>query len=718
MEITKSSRCKKIVSIILVLSFLLCNAETGVKNSKDKIKAATIGSETEWNIRTINAENSYNESKNYKKIKVAVLDSGLDYDKNIPFVERKDFLHDGNESYLYQDMTGHGTSVCSIICAAKNEDRITGIAANVDLYVARILDEKNQAPVDRVIEAVNWAIEKKVNIIHMSFGTKDYSEALENVINKAYNKGILIVAAAGNNGKALEDRSTIEYPGVFDNVITVGATDKLNGMTKSSSTGKELDVVAPGDKVLADGAFEGVVVESGSSISAAHVTGMAAVLWGKYPEQSNEFIRKLLIGTANENAVKDEECGNGLVDLKYAEKSYDKMVDAYKSNIKKGMGESKAIRNAEKSLKKNNSIVEKHNEVNYINGSWDASGHRDFVDKNTKKLGKYYQITRLAAVMPDKIKEMKYLGKNKYYHGGGNYFTNSHYLFVKALKLYKGSNKKIGKGELNKYGTKISEGFSGVKNKTNKNLLKELFKECGATTKEQKGYALLGVALHNMTDAFTHNVEKEYKVGNYSYYIKVIHDEKNAPRALKWLKNTDSKYSKSVNANYRNLYNNYAIADKRKKLSGMYDRASTAAKYLISDFNNLKSKKKGKVKWLKKVDIESDKGIRLSGAKEKLKKTIKLKKTKKSKNKKNTKKKGISIPRIVFKVEKDSISIQLPKNKKNIWIDILNKAAKKNSLIGKTKIKYVKDNKSSKKTVKDHIKYKRKEVINDNLNKT
>ena len=192
---------------------MLC--DSSVQLSNNTTNAAVISSETEWNIKTINAEHSYNESKNYKKIKVAVLDSGLDYDLNIPFVERKDFVRDGEESFFYQDSTGHGTSVSSIICATKNEDRITGIAANVDLYVARILDDNNQSPVKRVIEAVNWAIEKKVNIIHMSFGTKDYSEELENVINKAYKKGILIVAAAGNNGRAGEGRSTIEYPGVF-----------------------------------------------------------------------------------------------------------------------------------------------------------------------------------------------------------------------------------------------------------------------------------------------------------------------------------------------------------------------------------------------------------------------------------------------------------------------------------------------------------------------
>lgn len=75
-------------------------------------------------------------------------------------------------------MTGHGTSVASLICARENEDRITGIAANVELYIGRIFGYGNDAPVERVVKAINWAMERKVNIIHMSFGTEEYSGEL------------------------------------------------------------------------------------------------------------------------------------------------------------------------------------------------------------------------------------------------------------------------------------------------------------------------------------------------------------------------------------------------------------------------------------------------------------------------------------------------------------------------------------------------------------
>ena len=172
---------KKIVSGVLIVT-LTVSMPIVNRTKETSVKAETISRRVEWNIKCLNAEKSYEESKNLKKIKVAVLDSGLDYDEDLPAVEKKDFLEEKELHPLYQDMSGHGTSVASIICARENEDRITGIAANVELYIGRIFGAKNDAPIERVVKAINWAIDEKVNIIHMSFGTEEYSGELEDVI--------------------------------------------------------------------------------------------------------------------------------------------------------------------------------------------------------------------------------------------------------------------------------------------------------------------------------------------------------------------------------------------------------------------------------------------------------------------------------------------------------------------------------------------------------
>lgn len=96
--------------------------------------------------------------------------------------------------------------------------KITAINPNVELYSARVLDEDKSAPVSRVVEAIYWAIEKKVNIISLSFGMTVPSAALETAVKEAYDKGILIVAAAGNHG-------VVEYPAAMEEVMAVGGTD-------------------------------------------------------------------------------------------------------------------------------------------------------------------------------------------------------------------------------------------------------------------------------------------------------------------------------------------------------------------------------------------------------------------------------------------------------------------------------------------------------------
>ena len=86
-------------------------------------------------------------------------------------------------SLLFVDDSGHGTSVAGIIAAEDNDNGITGINPNVELYSGRILDE-DKAPIDRVVAGIEWAIEKDVNIINLSFSTNKDSKYLHNAIKK------------------------------------------------------------------------------------------------------------------------------------------------------------------------------------------------------------------------------------------------------------------------------------------------------------------------------------------------------------------------------------------------------------------------------------------------------------------------------------------------------------------------------------------------------
>lgn len=591
----------KPAALILAASLLISCLEemvgykAGIPSSGVTVaKAEQKEEKPEWNIQCLNAERSYEESRKLKRIKVAVLDSGLDYDEDIPYVEREDFLGAEELHPLFQDLTGHGTSVASLICASKNDDSITGIAANVDLYAARILDENNEAPVSRVIEAVKWAMEKKVNIIHMSFGTKEYSPALHEIIRQAYNRNILIIASAGNDGTAAEDESTVEYPAAFENVIAVGATNTENRKTEISSSGAELDIVAPGEQILTAGAFGGIAVEEGTSMAAAQVTGIAAVLWGKYPDKSNRFIRELLLRSANISAGSGD-CGNGMADYTKSVGNYQKMNAVYHSWKKLGISESRAISRAGESVGINAAPLETHREVTYVTGSWEGETHEKLVKKTKGITKKDINIIKEAATAPDTVKKMMSLSKHPCFHGGGNYLANTQYLFFLARTYISKGNSTKEPG-LPSYQTVFGNKnpYKGVKKKQNikKNLSEKtreaLFKACltGGKKKwtgKKKGYVMLGAALHNATDAFSHRGYRNLG-GKPADWWKLVHPPgliKNK-KAVKTSAGYLWKMAQNSNGAYKTLYKKIAVADDADIIKPLCRLAGTAAKKILS----------------------------------------------------------------------------------------------------------------------------------------
>ena len=209
------------------------------KHEKTSVINSVDDHEVFWNIVSVGSEEggilTIDGDAALDPVKVAILDSGVDYTEDIDVYMRKNFIpgEDGI-SVIYEDISGHGTSVAGIIAAKDNDEGITGINPYVQLYSARILDENKQAPASRVVAAIDWAIEQDVDIINISFGTTVDSEEIHAAIRRAYDAGILIVAAAGNNG-------VVEYPAAYDEVVAVGAVDAKGERTEGNV--KEADVV-------------------------------------------------------------------------------------------------------------------------------------------------------------------------------------------------------------------------------------------------------------------------------------------------------------------------------------------------------------------------------------------------------------------------------------------------------------------------------------------
>lgn len=462
-----------------------------IKNKKKRKREL----QKEWNLRMINAEEENNKEPE-KKVKVAIIDSGVDECEDIEVVKKINLIPgEENVTSLFEDTSGHGTSIAGIIAAKDNGKGIVGINSNVEIYSAKVLDDYNTAPISRVVEGIYWAIENNVDIISLSFGTYTDSEVLKKAIEDASKKGILIIAAAGNGGK---DKK-VEYPAAYEEVMAVGSVNADGNLSEYSSVGEELEILAPGEKIKSTGSFEGVVVSSGTSMAVPHVVGVASVLWERDLECSKDFVRELIKVSANKQK---EEMECGIVDLKYAISIYDDFKRMYSN----GYTENKR-KQAEKKLSNNGKLEKFSDEVDYVNGSWHDSVHESIAVKATKNIeltANQIKIVKKGAKFPDI--QFAGLSENPQWHGGGNYISN--YRCITLMALAEGDGKKLGdvhrpKGMNKKHYKKMKKQAESINwtgyDKNNQKVLLGY-----KNTKKNRELFLWGMAMHAATDVYAH----------------------------------------------------------------------------------------------------------------------------------------------------------------------------------------------------------------------
>lgn len=245
-------------------------------------------------------------------VKVAIFDTGINSHPDLRIAGGKSFVED---EWDYDDIHGHGTHIAGTISAIDNGIGVLGVAPNVDIFGVKVADTTGTGYTSSVIQGIEWAIEHEIDIINMSFVSSQYSEILHEAIIKARSEGILIIAAAGNNGSG---DSTILYPARYPEVVAVGAVDQSHHRLDFSSTGEELDLIAPGFGIVSTSSDGGYGLSSGTSTAAAHVTGAASLLWSNHPSWTADEVISKLYETATPLGSK-EEYGNGLINIAKAE---------------------------------------------------------------------------------------------------------------------------------------------------------------------------------------------------------------------------------------------------------------------------------------------------------------------------------------------------------------------------------------------------------------
>ena len=280
-----------------------------------------------WGVSKIRATEVWPEGNKGTGIKVCIIDTGIDYtheDLKDNYKGGYNFINNTNDP---KDDHGHGTHVTGTVAAMDNNIGVIGIAPEAHIYSLKVLDSNGSGSYSNIISAIDWTINNNMQVISMSFGGSGFSQALKDICDKAYNSGIILVAAAGNSdGDGSQD--TVSYPAKFDSVIAVAATDSNDARASFSSCGPEVELAAPGVNVLSTvpkGTCKmcdasGYKQANGTSMSTPHVSGTAALVLKAHPEMTNADVRKTMQDTTVDLGQQGRDIffGYGRIDAKAA----------------------------------------------------------------------------------------------------------------------------------------------------------------------------------------------------------------------------------------------------------------------------------------------------------------------------------------------------------------------------------------------------------------
>ncbi|PTX64360.1 thermitase [Melghirimyces profundicolus] len=247
----------------------------------------------QWGPQKVQAEAAWDYTRSSGSTRIAIVDTGVQYDHpdlNAKVTRGYDFV--GNDWYPY-DYNGHGTHVAGTAAAETNNSTgVAGMAPNAEIFAVRVLDANGSGTLADVADGIVHSADYGSDVINLSLGSPSGSSTLKSAVDYAWNRGAVVVAAAGNAGT-----STKHYPAAYANAIAVGATDPNDNKASFSSYGTWVDVAAPGVDILSTYPTNSYAYLSGTSMATPHVAGLAGLLDAQGRSKSN--IRAAIENTAD-----------------------------------------------------------------------------------------------------------------------------------------------------------------------------------------------------------------------------------------------------------------------------------------------------------------------------------------------------------------------------------------------------------------------------------
>lgn len=304
----KKAAVNTLLTVVLSLNLGLAHASELAYNPEFLIsRFVSWGIDPDKNIASINLKNSWSNFKKNKDVVVAVVDTGIQGDHAflanniyVPNGKKADMSNygvdfsSGKMTNTPADQHGHGTHVAGIV---------KSIFPDVKILALKYYNPKasGQANLDATIKSLQYAVDNNVDVINYSGGGPEASVEELRVLKEAEKKGILVIAAAGNERSNIDDKRHAYYPASYglSNIITVGAHDDSLNIIPSSNYGKNtVDIAAPGHRIRSAIPNNSAGYMTGTSQATAFVSGVAALIKAKYPDMKFDQIKNIILSSS------------------------------------------------------------------------------------------------------------------------------------------------------------------------------------------------------------------------------------------------------------------------------------------------------------------------------------------------------------------------------------------------------------------------------------
>jgi subtilisin len=299
-----------------------------VKYVEDDVKAEALGETLPWGIDRVDADVAHADGYTGSGADIAILDTGIDSDH--PDLQEhigtgKAYVycghnndgtscsHDNQCNEPWDDDHHHGTHCAGIAAAIADSSDVCGVSPDATLHSVRVLGCNGYGYYSDIAAGLEYVADQGWDVASMSLGGSSGSSTLQDACQYAQDNGVLVVAAAGNDGPCSD---CVRYPAAYSSVVAVSATDSSDDLASFSSTGSEVDLAAPGQSILSTYNDGDTATLSGTSMACPHVSGAAGMLMAT--GYSNTEARERLCNEAEDIGLSGNEQGNGLLDAQAA----------------------------------------------------------------------------------------------------------------------------------------------------------------------------------------------------------------------------------------------------------------------------------------------------------------------------------------------------------------------------------------------------------------